>query len=88
MYGYDQVDTANDGQQGLEAAEKKHYDLILMDLQMPVMDGFTSQKRIEASPLAGEPCVVALTANADVVSCHFSFISTYRAPCTLCRSTR
>lgn len=70
MYGYNKVVTANDGQQGLDAAEKTSYDLVLMDLQMPVMDGFTAQKRIQASPLAGDPCVVALTANADVVSHH------------------
>lgn len=35
---------------------------------MPVLDGFSAQKRIQASPLAGDPCIVALTANVDQVS--------------------
>jgi len=49
-------------------AEKTHYDVILMDLQMPIMDGYTALERIMDSPLTGQPCVVALTANADMVS--------------------
>lgn len=65
LFGYKSVVSAGDGQQAIEAAEKREYDLILLDLQMPVLDGFTAQKRIKASPLAGEPCIVALTANAD-----------------------
>ena len=68
MFGYMDVASALDGQQAIEAAEKKQYDLILLDLQMPVLDGFSAHKRIQASPLAGDPCVVALTANADQVS--------------------
>lgn len=68
MFGYKDVASALDGQQAIEAAEQKHYDLILLDLQMPVLDGFSAHKRIKASPLAGDPCVVALTANVDQVS--------------------
>lgn len=68
LFGYQDVAAACDGQQGIDEAEKKQYDLILLDLQMPVLDGFSAQKRIEASPLAGDPCVVALTANADHAS--------------------
>ena len=65
MFGYKSVSSASDGQQAIEKAEAKHYDLILLDLQMPVLDGFTAQKRIRASKRAADPCVVALTANAD-----------------------
>ncbi|ORY33753.1 hypothetical protein BCR39DRAFT_519071 [Naematelia encephala] len=65
LFGYDRVTSAMDGQQAIDAAEKKAYDLILLDLQMPVLDGFSAQKRITASPLTGNPCIVALTANAD-----------------------
>ena len=68
MLGYTNIPSASDGLQGFEAVEKTHFDLILMDLQMPVMDGFTSLERIKGSPLTGKPCVVALTANADMVS--------------------
>lgn len=65
LFGYKTVTSAGDGQQAIEVAEKRQFDLILLDLQMPVLDGFTAQKRIKASPLAGDPCIVALTANAD-----------------------
>lgn len=68
MLGYNGISSAGDGLQGFEQAEKKQFDLILMDLQMPVMDGYTSLDRIKASPLTGTPCVVALTANADMVN--------------------
>jgi CheY-like chemotaxis protein len=65
LFGYKTVTSASDGQQAIEIAEKRQFDLILLDLQMPVLDGFSAQERIKASPLAGEPCIVALTANAD-----------------------
>jgi len=68
MLGYKDIPSASNGLEGFEMAEKTHYDLILMDIQMPVMDGYTSLKRIMSSPLTGQPCVVALTANADMVS--------------------
>ncbi|KAK4686974.1 hypothetical protein P7C73_g3144, partial [Tremellales sp. Uapishka_1] len=68
MFSYRNIDTACDGQQAIEASEKKRYDLILMDLQMPVLDGFSAQERIRASPLARDPSVVALTANADAAT--------------------
>jgi len=45
--GY-QVDLAEDGEQALEAFKRKHYDLILMDLQMPHMDGYQATKAIRA----------------------------------------
>ena len=54
-------DTANDGQEGVQAALSTRYDLILMDCQMPVMDGLTATRKIrEADPQA--PPIIALTA--------------------------
>ncbi|CAB1059374.1 diguanylate cyclase/phosphodiesterase (GGDEF & EAL domains) with PAS/PAC sensor(s) [Olavius sp. associated proteobacterium Delta 1] len=40
------VTVANNGQEGLEAAKKNQYDVILMDIQMPVMDGYTATRKI------------------------------------------
>lgn len=68
LYGYKDVDSATDGLQAAEMAERRRYDLILLDLQMPVLDGFGALERIQASPLAGEPCCVSLSANVDKVS--------------------
>lgn len=67
MFGYEVLATAVDGQQAIDAAESQSMDLVLLDLQMPIIGGFEAHERIKASPLAGDPCVVALTANADQV---------------------
>ena len=54
------VDEVYDGQQAVNAAAAKIYDLILMDVQMPVMDGLTATRLIkEKNPLMK---VVAITA--------------------------
>ena len=56
------VDTADDGAQAVAAAAEGRYDLVLMDLQMPVMDGYTAARILrERSP--GLP-ILALTAHA------------------------
>jgi len=62
-----QVEVADDGAQALallDAHENGGFDLVLMDMQMPVMDGLTATAEIRRRPaLAGLP-VVAMTANA------------------------
>ena len=62
--GY-QVNLANDGAQAVLAAQSRAYDLILMDVQMPVMNGFEATQKIRAGtgPNKTTP-IVALTANA------------------------
>jgi PAS domain S-box-containing protein len=58
-------DLANNGVEGLAAAEANAYDLILMDVQMPEMDGFTASREIRRRLSAElQPKIVALTANA------------------------
>lgn len=58
-----QVDTAASGHAALEAAGKRRYDLILMDLQMPGMDGFETATAIRKLPGYGTVPIIALTAN-------------------------
>jgi CheY-like chemotaxis protein len=59
------VETASDGRQALERFAPGRFDLVLMDCQMPLMDGFETTAAIRARE-AGEPRtpVIALTANA------------------------
>ena len=53
------------GQQAVDAAAEQTYDLILMDMQMPIMDGVTAVSRIRAArPLRLGPRICMLTANA------------------------
>jgi two-component system, sensor histidine kinase and response regulator len=61
------VDVAGNGQQALErleAAPDGHYDLVFMDLQMPVMDGYEATRRMRAQPRFASLAIVAMTAHA------------------------
>ncbi len=59
-----EVITAVDGALGIDLAERERPDLILMDLSLPVVDGWEAARRIKATAhLAGTP-IIALTAHA------------------------
>jgi CheY-like chemotaxis protein/HPt (histidine-containing phosphotransfer) domain-containing protein len=52
------------GAEAIEAVQEGGYDLVLMDCQMPVMDGFESTRRIRCAPLHRDISIIALTASA------------------------
>jgi len=58
------VDLAADGQLALDKLHAKAYDIVLMDMQMPVMDGVTATREIRKEARFNDLPVVAMTANA------------------------
>ncbi len=57
-------DVANNGREAVEYATANDYDLILMDMKMPVMDGLQATRLIRQIPGRGEVLIIAMTANA------------------------
>lgn len=59
------VETAENGAVAVEKCEQVVYDLILMDMQMPVMDGIEATLRIRGGGMSSQSPIVAMTANAS-----------------------
>jgi two-component system cell cycle response regulator DivK len=55
---------AGDGEEGVAAAQRERPDLILMDLSLPVLDGWEATRRLKADPATRHIPVVAVTAHA------------------------
>jgi two-component system sensor histidine kinase/response regulator len=67
------VDIAEDGQKSLEMLDKYAYDVVLMDMQMPVMDGVTATMEIRKNERFKDLPIIAMTANvmvADIEKCY------------------
>lgn len=61
------ADAVSDGRQAVQAAALRHYDVVLMDVQMPELDGIEATLAIRALPsMPNRPWIIAVTANALV----------------------
>ncbi len=56
---------ASDGEQAVRVAERERPDVVLMDLNLPVLDGFAAARRIRADPELKETVIIAVTAYHD-----------------------
>ena len=61
--GYDVI-LATDGQQAVDKARAERPDIILLDMNLPIIDGWTAASMIKSSPEAGRVPIIALTAHA------------------------
>ena len=61
--GYD-VTIAVDGQQGIEMATEQKPDLVLLDMSLPVIDGWEAARRLKANEVTAGIPIIALTAHA------------------------
>jgi CheY-like chemotaxis protein len=63
--GYDVHEAAN-GRDALAAMHHERFDILLLDLNMPVLDGMAVLKKMKSMPLASKPKVIVLTAYASI----------------------
>jgi two-component system, cell cycle response regulator DivK len=64
LLGDFEVLTAEDGQKGCEVAAAEQPDIILMDLEMPVIDGWEATRRLKGNPQTRDIPVIVLSAHA------------------------
>ncbi len=62
-HGFDVV-LAHDGQQALDQAASEAPDVVLLDMDLPVLDGWTVARRMRADPAQAHTAIIALTAHA------------------------
>ncbi len=58
------IETVSDGEEAVDAVTKGHYDAVLMDVQMPIMDGIEATKTIRKNPDSKDIPIIAMTAYA------------------------
>ena len=66
------VDVAENGEEAIARIHQQHYDLVLMDMQMPVMDGVTATRLLRQDPAWQHLPIIAMTANVmrdDIEKC-------------------
>ena len=61
--GYEIIEAEN-GEQALAAVAKRRPDLILMDIQLPIMDGYEATRRLKADPALRSVPIIAITSYA------------------------
>jgi two-component system, cell cycle response regulator DivK len=59
-----EITEGENGEEALEAIAKQRPDLILMDIQLPIMDGYTATRRIKADPVLKSIPIIAVTSYA------------------------
>ena len=64
--GFEHVDEAEDGSQALEYLENNKVDFILLDIMMPIMDGYETLRQLKERDLLGDIAVVMVTAVDEI----------------------
>lgn len=74
-----EVTVVENGQQAVEAIQRGAFDVVLMDIEMPVLDGLEATRRIRRLPIASQRHIpiVALTANENPEECLAAGMNAY-----------
>ena len=81
-----EMDEAENGEEALAAVAKQRPDLILMDIQLPIMDGYEATRRIKATPMSPSRTVRGRCWRKSASTCRNSFRKeSVRQSCTVRR---